>query len=176
MRRSLLALLLFASLSFFAQKGDKFPNIKGVCLDDKNMSVPTLNGKYSVIAIAFHRNAEEDLKKWLNPLYDAFIKTEKESSTGFDLADIYDVNFVFIPLISGYRRVAEDFKKGTDKQFWSYILDTEKTDISLLQQKLGITDNKVPYFYVLDKEGKIVEVQSGKFTTTKLDKLEDAVE
>ena len=169
-----IALFIYAGL--IAQKGEKFPQLKGTALNDKSISIPVANGKYSVIAIAFHRSAEEDLKKWLNPLYDSFIKTENESSTGFDMAEIYDVNFVFIPMIAGFRRVAEDFKKGTDKQFWAYIMDTEKTDIGVLHDRLHIQDNKIPYFYVLDKEGKIVEVQSGKFLQTKLDKLEEAVE
>jgi hypothetical protein len=167
--------LLLAQALLFAQKGDKFPALKGTTLDDKSITVPVVNGKYSVIAIAFSRSAEDDLKKWLNPLYDAFIPTETVSTTGFDMAEIYDVNFMFIPMIAGFRRVAEEFKKGTDKQFWAYIMDTEKTDINALQGKLRIGDNKIPYFYVLDKEGKIVDVQSGKFSEAKLDKLEEAV-
>jgi hypothetical protein len=92
------------------------------------------------------------------------------------MAEIYDVNFVFIPMIAGFRKVAEDFKKGTDKQFWSYIMDTEKTDVKQLQETLQVSDNKIPYFFVLDKEGRVVETQSGKFSAAKLEKLEAAVE
>ena len=55
-------------------------------------------------------------------------------------------------------------------------MDTEKTDIKELQKQLGVDDYKIPYFYVLDKEGKIMEVQSGKFTEAKMEKLQDAID
>jgi hypothetical protein len=177
MIRLLTILLPFFSLSLSAQKGVKFPQIKGATLDNKTISIPFKNGKYTVVGIAFNRSAEDALKKWLNPLYNAFIKVESSSgSQGFDVAEIYDVNFVFIPMIAGFRRVAEDFKRNTDKQFWSYIVDIEKTDVKELQDTLGVTDNKIPYFFVLDKEGRIVEYQSGIFSPAKLDKLENSID
>jgi hypothetical protein len=55
-------------------------------------------------------------------------------------------------------------------------MDTEKTDIKGLKEKLGITDDKIPYFFVLDKGGKILESVNGKFTEEKMDKLEEAAE
>lgn len=174
MKNLLIIICLCFSFSNNAQKGKVFPAVKGITLDDKNMVLPVKNNKYSVIAIAFHRGAEEDLKKWLNPLYDNFMK--KESGGNFDMAEIYDVNFIFIPMISGFKKIADDFKKGTDKEFWKYIMDTEKTDVKELQKQIGVTDNKIPYFFVVDKEGKIVEMQSGKFSEGKMEKLEDAIE
>ncbi len=177
MKNFTLISIFILSLSLSAQKGVIFPSIKGITLNDKNITVPTKNDKYSVIAIAYNRSAEDDLKKWLNPLFDSFIKVEDSgSNTTFDMADVYDVNFVFIPMIAGFRRVADEFKKGTDKQFWQYIMDTEKTDVKVLQETLDVQDTKVPYFYVLDESGKVVEVQSGKFTAEKLEKLEAAVQ
>jgi predicted transcriptional regulator len=55
-------------------------------------------------------------------------------------------------------------------------MDTEKTDIKAKQKLLEITDAKIPYFFVLDKDGKILNVQNGNFSEAKLDKLEDALE
>jgi hypothetical protein len=157
----------------YSQKGKPFPKLNGVTLSEKNVGVPFLNGKQTIVAIAYHRHAEEELKKWLNPLYYTFIKKENGKSQ-FDVSEIYDVNFAFIPMISGFKKIAEDFKKGTQKEFWPYIIDTEKTDVSQLQKQLGVSDNKRPYFYVLDKDGKILEVQSGSFSESKMEKLEDA--
>jgi len=167
-------LLICLSLIANAQKGKKFPAVNGITLDNKASSLPFKNGKFTIVAIAFNRGAEEDLKKWLNPLYNNFMKKEKAGN--FDMAELYDVNFVFVPMIAGFKKIAQDFKSGTDKEFWPYIMDTEKTDVKELQTQLEIEDNKIPYFYVLDKEGKIVEVQSGKFSDDKLEKLEDALE
>lgn len=175
MKKLLITLLAGYSVLLTAQSGKTFPSVKGITLDDKAITLPAKNGKYTVLAIAYHRGAEDDLKKWLNPLYDNFMRKEKGTSN-FDLAEVYDVNFVFVPMIAGFKRIAEEFKSGTDKAFWPYIMDTEKTDIKELQKQLGVEDNKIPYFYVLDKDGKIVESQSGKFSEAKMEKLEDAIQ
>ena len=174
MKRLLFLSLLYLSLGLSAQKGKMFPAVKGITLDDKLAALPIKNGKFTIVAIAFNRGAEDDLKKWLNPLYDNFMKKEKGGN--FDMAEIYDVNFVFIPMIAGFKKIAADFKSGTDKQFWPYIMDTEKTDVKELQKQLGVEDNKIPYFFVLNKDGKIMESQSGKFTDAKMEKLQDAIE
>jgi hypothetical protein len=175
MKKLIIASALFFSLNNRAQVGKIFPTIDGVSLTDKNMRLPTNNGKQTIVAIAFNKAAEDELKKWLNPLYYTFIKKPK-GSTNLDMSEIYDVNFVFIPMISGFKKIAEDFKKGTDKEFWGYIMDTEKTDIKAQQKLLEIKDNKIPYFFVLDKNGKILDVQSGDFKEEKIDKLEEAVD
>lgn len=168
--------MILINFTLLAQIGKVFPTLQGKTLNENTILVPAKNKKYSVIAIAFHRQAEDDLKKWLNPLFQTFIKDEKESTKGIDMADVYDVNFVFIPMINGFKRFADEFKKDTDPRFWQYIMDTEKTDIGLLQKALLIEDNKIPYFFVLDADGKVLQMQSGKFLAAKLDKLEDAVE
>lgn len=170
----LLAILLgVMNLAALAQKS--FPQIEGITLDEHKVSLPLNNGKFSIIAIAYSRSAEDDLKKWLNPLYETFIKKEKNSG-GLSAAEVYDVNFFFVPMISGFKKIADDFKKGTDKEYWPYILDTEKTDIKDVQKKVEAKDKEIPYFYVLNKEGKIVFETSGKYQEAKLSKLEEAVE
>jgi hypothetical protein len=174
--KKLLSLLLVAfTLVCSAQKGKVFPVINGTTLDDKPLSLPFKNGKQTIVAIAYHRGAEDALKKWLNPLYYTFIKKENGKSN-FDVSEIYDVNFVFVPMISGFKKIANEFKSGTQKEFWPYILDTEKSDIQGIQKQLGVKDNKIPYFYVLDKDGKVLAVESGDYSEDKMDTLEDAVE
>jgi hypothetical protein len=175
MKHTFLSLFVAAAFYLKAQVGQPFPAINGTLLNDKAITMPIKNNKYTVVAIAYHRGAEDELKKWLNPLYSLFIVKKKEGSN-FDMAEVYDVNFVFIPMISGFKKIAEEFKSGTDKEFWPYIMDTEKTDIKQLQKQLGATDNKIPYFYILDKSGKIVASQSGNFSEDKMDALEEAVQ
>jgi hypothetical protein len=172
MKKLLFGLMVISSADFCAQV---FPPIKGTTLDDKHMEIPARNGKNSIIGIAFNRDAEDALKQWLNPLYETFIKKEAASG-GFDLADFHDVNFVFIPMIAGFRRVADEFKNGTDKEFWPYIMDTEKTDVKALQQSLGVKDSHIPYFYAISPEGKILAETSGSYSDSKMEKLESAVE
>ncbi len=175
MKKWLCLSFIVCTIFEFAQNGKMFPVMNGVSLDDKIINLPIKNNKFTVIAIAYHKGAEEDLKKWLNPLYNMFF-VKKEGGSNFDMAEIYDVNFVFVPMISGFKMIAKDFKNNTDKEFWPYIMDTEKTDIKEIQKELGVTDNKIPYFYVLDKTGKIVHVEKGSYTDAKMDALEEAVE
>jgi hypothetical protein len=158
-----------------SQTGLMFPPLKGNSLDDKTIKVPFNNGKYSLIAIAYDKDAEDNLKGWLNPIYDSFIK-KGEDGGAFDVAELYDVNFIFVPMIHGFKKVKNEFKNGTDKEYWPYIMDTEYEDVKKVQETLRVKDTKIPYFYILDKEGKIIEVQSGAFSEQKLSKLEDAVE
>lgn len=164
---------LFGIISF-AQKGQQFPAIKGTSLDDKAINIPVKNGKYTLIGIAYDRAAEEELKKWLNPTYYNFIK-KGDANGQFDVAELYDVNFYFIPLISGFKKARNDFKNGTDKEFHPYIVDAE-TNIDDVKKQLNVSNDKIPYFYILDASGKIVEVVSGNYTEAKMELLEDAIE
>lgn len=173
--KQLIVLALFCSFFIRAQNNVVFPVINGITLEGKEVTLPLHNDKYSLIAIAFSRKAEDDLRRWLNPLYETFVHKEKNSN-GFSPAEVNDVNFYFIPLISGFKKFADDFKKGTDKEFWQYIVDTEKTDIKEIHKKLALKDDNTPYFFILDKGGKVVEMQNGTYQSIKLDKLEDAVE
>ena len=49
-------------------------------------------------------------------------------------------------------------------------------DIKKLKETLKAKDEKIPYFYVLEDNGKIIEVVSGAFKEEKMDKLEAAAE
>lgn len=171
----IISLAAILSISSLAQTGKTFPAMSGVLLNNKAVDLPFKNNKFSVIAIAYNRSAEDQLKDWLNPLYNLFI-VKNENGSNFDMAEIYNVNFVFIPMISGFKKVADNFKSNTDKEFWPYIMDTEKTDIKAIQKELGVVNTNIPYFYVVDVNGKIVAAQSGAFNEKKLDILEDAVE
>ncbi len=171
MKKIIAIAALLTALNCSAQKGKTFPTVIGVSLTEKSMSLPIKNGKYSIVAIAFNKAAEDELKKWLNPLYDTFMNKDKGALA---MSEAHDVNFFFVPLIGGLKMVSNKFKETTDKAFWPYIMDTDKWDIKVQQKALDIEDNKVPYVFVLDKEGKVVEVQSGKYTEDKSDKLEEA--
>lgn len=173
-KKSAFFILMIAVLAMKAQKGQMFPTMLGKSLDGKAVTIPTMNKKYSIVGIVFRRSAEKELKKWLNPMYSTFVK-KSEGKSNFDVAEVYDVNFQFVPLISGLKKAQEDFKNGTDKEFWGYIIDSD-SDIKMIKQKLDIKNDEEPYFYVLDKSGKIVEIVSGDFSEAKMDKLEEAVD
>jgi ATP10 protein len=167
--------LMALSLCAKAQKGKQFPEIIGVTLDEKVMSLPIKNGKRSVVAIVYNRAAEKDLKKWLNPLYDRFSKKAK-SAGNFDMTESHDVNFIFVPMIAGIKMISDEFKATTDKAFWPVVMDTKKSDVKAGATVLGIEDRKIPYIFVLDKNGVIIDVQSGDYNEAKIDAMEEVME
>ncbi len=172
------AVIAFSAIGSFnldAQSPVNFPVVKGETLDNKVITVPHTNGKHTIIGVAFNRSAEDLLKRWLQPMFETFIKDESGGG-GFDLADYHDVNFIFIPVIAGLSTVEDEFKKGTDKQYWPYILDIQKSDSKELSRVLNVKDEKVPYFYAVDPAGKILETVSGAYDSKKMDKLEEAVD
>lgn len=174
MKKAIVIILILAGFNFKAQVGKLFPVIEGATLEDKPMHLPPNNGKYTVVAIAFNRGAEDELKKWLSPLFDLFAAKD-EKKHAHDMTESYDVNFYFVPMINGFKKIADEFKAGTDKGYWPYIVDTKKSDISIVQKQLDVKDNKIPYFYIVDKAGKVVAAQNGTFSEDKMDALEDAI-
>ncbi|MBA2611865.1 MAG: hypothetical protein H0U95_07845 [Bacteroidetes bacterium] len=174
MKKAFTLLLLAAALIGVAQKGKTFPDTQGATLDDKEKSIPFKNGKVSILAVAFHRGAEEELKKWLNPLYNTFMVKSKAKT--LDMSVSYDVNFVFVPMIAGIKMIAEEFKASTDKAFWPVVLDTKKSDMKAAATSLGVTDRKIPWIFVLDKDGKVIDVQTGEYSEAKIDAMEEAME
>lgn len=169
---TLLALLL--SLSFYAQKGP-FPALAGHTLEGTSINLPLAGTKkYTIVGICFKRSAEENLKTWIQPMYETFV-AKANGADYFDVANYYDVNYYFIPLISGFKKAAADFKAATQKDLWKNVIDCD-TDIAVLKAQLKPADEGLPYFYVIDTTGKIIEVVSGKFSEDKMDKLQEAID
>ena len=91
------------------------------------------------------------------------------------MSSSYDVNFYFIPMIAGLKKVFNEYKSSTDKAFWPHVIDTDKTDMKDIAKKLGIEDTKIPYVMVLDKDGTVLDFVSGKYDSEKEEKLEEAL-
>ncbi|MES2567541.1 MAG: hypothetical protein V4565_11780 [Bacteroidota bacterium] len=170
---TLLSFLLTAT--FVAQTKGNFPTLSGHALDGNAITVPIKGTtKFTIIGICYKRSAEDDLKTWIQPMYDVFV-AKANGTDYFDVGNYYDVNYFFIPLISGFKKAAADFKASTQPDLWKNVIDCD-TDIALLKVQLKPNDEAVPYFYVIDTAGKIVEVISGKYTDNKMDKIQEAID
>ena len=53
---------------------------------------------------------------------------------------------------------------------------SEIQDIPVFELNETIDNDNIPYFYVIDLNGKIVEVVSGKYTEGKMDKIQEAID
>ncbi len=180
---SLLAVSLIAAA--FTPKtgviGTLFPDMICEDYDGKVVNLPTdTKGKYTLLAVAFSSAAEADLKTWINPIYNKFIgKVDASQADVFDVSIDYDVNLFFIPMFTGFNKLAsqtskDKIKSKTDKELYPYLLfyDGGKT----YKDELDFKKRDIPYFFVLDKTGKVQYTTSGKYDDSKLEKILDIIE
>lgn len=176
MRKLILVITLnLVALAIYAQSGiigKPFPSITGETLTDKPVTVPDdSKGKYTIVGMAYSRDAENDLKTWLNPAYNKFI-----AKTGMLDMDI-DVNLYFIPMFTGTNiaiagKAKKQLQEDTGKEFYPHVL-FYKGELKTYKKALEFDNKDTGYFFLLDKEGKIVWATSGKFTQKKMDALEN---
>jgi hypothetical protein len=174
--KQLLSILIYCTfINIKAQTNLIFPKLVGHDLESKAIEIP-ISGtkKFTVIGLCYKRTTEEDLKTWIQPMYDVFV-AKPNGTDYFDVASYYDCNYFFIPLISGFKKAANDFKASTQPDLWKNIIDCD-TDIKSIKGFLKPADDNIPYFYVLDLNGKIIEIVSGKYTEAKMDKIQEAID
>jgi hypothetical protein len=161
--------------------GKMFPYLQGENYKGKKVNIPTdTKGKYTLLGMAFSNKAEADLKTWINPIYNKFIlKIDRSKADVFDVGMDYDVNLYFIPMFTGINQLTsksskENIKKNTDKEMYDYLLfyEGDKT----YKEELDFEKKDIPYFFVLDKTGKIAYATSGEFKDEKLEAILDVIE
>ena len=161
--------------------GTMFPVM--VCEDyngkDVNLPIDT-KGKYTLLGMAFSNDAEGDLKTWIKPIYNKFIvKVDASKADAFDAHIDYDVNLYFVPMFTGFNKLTaksskEKIKSRTDKELYPYLLfyDGAKT----YKEELDFKKRDIPYFFVLDKTGKVIYTTSGAYDDNKMEKIIDIFE
>lgn len=160
-----------------AQTGKAYPNMSGENLLKKNVSVPIKNGKVTLVALAYSEKSEEYLKSWRQPLFDLFIQ-----APGTDLFDFepYNANVSFVVLLTGVNKMAAGKVKSkleeSVKDHWKehIVVVKGKTlqDYEVLDLGKGKQERTKPYFYLLDKNNKIVYTTEGAYTKQKQQEIE----
>lgn len=158
--------------------GELFPPIEGSTLSDKHVSIPKdTKGKYSFIAVAGSRKAEESLNTWAEPLYYHFVPEARKNNQLFAMD--YDVNLYFVPLFTGANKA---FAGKARKQAIKHV-DTRIHDYVLffkgdkkIKQSLGMKNKNEPYFFLLNDKGEIVYQTSGVYTDDKIAKVEEILD
>jgi hypothetical protein len=166
----LLVVFLFLGIVAQAQVGQSFPSLTGNTLSNKKITIPTdTKNKYTLLAIAYSQKSEKDLNGWMQPIYETFLDKEALFT--------YDVNMYFVPMIGGFKQVAgekieQKLKEGTDKELHENVL-VYKGSMADYKNSLKFDGKDKPYFFILDKSGKIVYATSGEYTDKKLEEIED---
>ncbi len=165
------ALSLFGLHYLKAQNA--FPDIEGITLEDKSMTLPKdTRGKNTIVGLAFSKKSDEDLRSWFEPAYRTFIDPPKNSLIP---VTEYDVNIIFIPMLKGAAKAAsgkiiKKMKEGIDPRLHSYIL-VYQGSINEYREVLNFGAKDVPYFFILDEEGNILHITYGEYSEEKFDEI-----
>lgn len=173
------ALLLFFCNSFSHGQvvGKMFPFMEAETVEDKKVKLPgDVKEKYTLLGLAYSKKSEEELNSWFQPVFEKFIQKNKGLFEGFG----YDVNVYFVPMFTGINTAATGTAKrkaikNVDPQLLPYIL-FYKGDLRSYKDALDFEKKDIPYFFVIDPEGKIVYATTGKYNAKKLDEIEAVLE
>lgn len=161
--------------------GQLFPPMECENYNGEKINLPlATKDKYTLLGMAFSNDAETDLKTWITPVYNKFIsKPDNENAGAFDVSFDYDINLFFIPMFTGLNQLTsksskEKIRANTNKELYPHLLFYEGA--KTYKKELDFEKKDVPYFFVLDKTGKIVYATSGKYDSKKLDKIVDILE
>ena len=170
--------LVLTSVTLRAQVvGKTFPSLGAETVEDKKVTLPEeTKGKYTLLGMAYSKKSEDELNSWFQPIFEKFIQKNKGLFEGF----AYDVNVYFVPMFTGVNAAATGTAKrkalkNVDPQLLPYIL-FYKGEIKTYKEALDFEKKDIPYFFVLDTEGKIVYATSGKYSSKKLQEIEDVIE
>ncbi|ANQ49118.1 hypothetical protein KMW28_07465 [Flammeovirga yaeyamensis] len=172
-----LTLLLLSFSIVSAQKGKMFPKMEATTINDKEIVLPNaVKGKATLIGVAYSKKSQENLESWMQPIYTTFINPPKSDLFG---STTYNVNMQFVALARGIAKAAEktlksSMKKNIDKKLHDNVAIVLGS-VKEYKNSLGLGAKDVPYFFILDPNGKILFVTSGKYSPSKMSAIEDAL-
>lgn len=175
MKIALLSLVTLLSTSLFAQEGELFPKIEVEDLNENVSAIPQdTKGKFTLVGIAFSEDAQNDLYSWSQPVFSEFMDDNNLSSL------VYDPHVKLILMFGGanqlvYKKARERIIEGTDESLKENVV-MYKGGIKDYRKALKLKKRKTPYFFVLDKEGKIIYKTEGRYSRQVLKEVGDLIE
>jgi ATP10 protein. len=109
--------------------GKVFPDMEAENIEDKVITLPKdIQGKYSLVGLAYSRKSEDELNTWFQPVFEKFVQKSTGLMSGFG----YDVNVYFVPMFTGVNAAAKGTAKRkamqkVDPQLLPYILFIRET-------------------------------------------------
>lgn len=165
---SAFALLTLAS----AAQPVQFPAVEGETALGKRVTLPSEGGaQWTLVGMAYSAKASPVLEEWYEPAYLRFV-----AKHGLFAGD-YDVDVFFVPLFVGVNKAAYEpsikkFRKSASPEIVEHVLFS-KAETDPLKATLDITEKDTPYFFLLDRQGRVVHRTKGGFTDSKLEAIED---
>ena len=156
--------------------GDKvFPVLEGEKLTGETIIIPKyLQGKLSIVGMAYSKKSEVMLKTWYEPMYNKFILKRGMFDSN------YDVNMLFIPMYTGAKKAAyqvsiNKMKESNRKDLYPYLL-FYKGSLEPYVSELRMENKALPYLFVLDEQGNIITSVKGFFSDAKMEQIETALD
>jgi hypothetical protein len=177
-----LPILIFISENCLAQVvGRQFPAMNTSTADGKVIDLPAdTKGKFTLLGLAFSKKSEDDLNTWMEPVFWKFIdKPEGKIDQLFGNSSSYDVNAYFVPMFTGVKTAATNTAKRQalkkmDPRLIPSIL-FYRGQLKPYKDALDFQQKDIPYFFVLDKNGKILYATSGRYSDDKMEKVEQII-
>lgn len=163
--------VLLATFTAAVAAQDRFPTIDGETAAGRELSVPgASNGGFTVIGLAYGKGAQPLLEEWFEPAYLRFI-AHHGLFAGTHACAVY-----FVPAFVGVNKAAYEpsmrrFRESAEPEIVDHVVFF-KGEFDPIQQQLGLKRADIPYFYVLDGEGRILHQTSGAFSDEKLEAME----
>jgi len=142
-------------------------------LENRTITFPTTEGSNTVVVITFSDNAEEQLKTWIDPLYQKFV-AKSGMLDGLFNADIKLLSFVSVAQLAVIKMNASAIKKDLPAPLVNSVLYTTSSPDNVKVQ-ISFKNEKTVYVLVLSPEGKILKQVSGAFTEDKMESIEDVL-
>lgn len=167
-------IILLAGLSHAVFAQDRFPALHGERADGRSVELPgSPTAPYIIIGLACSQKAQPALEKWYEPAYLRFV-----AKRGL-FAHAYSTEVYFVPLFTGMDKAAYEpslkrFRKSAAPEVADRVVFV-KDQGDAIRTALGIKDKDVPYFFVVDREGRIVHRTKGDFTDDKLEAIEEVL-
>lgn len=169
-----IALFSLLACAAAAHGQDRFPTMHGERADGSTLELPgSPDTPFIVIGLAYGQKAQPALEDWYEPAYLRFV-----AKHGL-FANAYQTEVYFVPLFTGANKAAyapslKRFRQSAEPEVADRVVFV-KDDADELRQALGLKDKDIPYFFVVDREGRIVHRASGDFTDEKLEEIEEVL-
>ncbi|MFZ1693228.1 MAG: hypothetical protein WAT74_08540 [Flavobacteriales bacterium] len=166
--------LLVAGLAHATLAQDRFPALQGERADGSAVELPGKpNTPFIVIGLACSQKAQPALEAWYEPAYLRFV-----AKHGL-FANAYTTEVYFVPLFTGVNKAAyapslKKFRKSAEPEVADRVVFV-KEDGDEVRQALGLKNKDIPYFFVVDREGRIVHRAEGNFNEDKLEAIEEVL-
>ncbi len=182
MKKILYILSLSLSITFCANAqvvNTKFPALEAETIEDKVVRLPEdVRGRITLVGMAYSKKSEKDLTTWMNPVFNTFLKQKMNNSSLF-ASFSYDIDVYLIPMFTGVNAAAKGIAKrkaaeGLDSRLLPYILFYQGK-LKPYKEALDFEKRDIPYFFLLDQQGKVIYATSGAYSDKKMEAIEDAI-